>query len=230
MNIRLEIENLKDEVRKEITKLSNLSNLAIVQEIDYLFSRSNAKSVEQFAKELEQKLNISPQKFYRIVQILNSYRNKINDFWNTYFEGIQIPPNSFEKILALTNVNFTKVATEIKNEILVSFIKNKTLDFNIIRQNLLNSKIAKHRIYTEVNTSVAQYDNAVMFEFAKQGNITKFKYDGFLHPNTRPFCSKHLHHVYTISQIEKLDNGQNLSVLYSLGGWNCTHFWTPLTT
>jgi hypothetical protein len=228
MNIRLEIENLKDEVRKEITKLSNLSYLAIVQEIDYLFSRSNADSIEQFAKELEQKLNISPQKFYRIVQILYSYRNTINYFWNTYFEGIQIPHNSFEKVLALTNVNFTKVATEIKNEILVSFIKNKTLDFNIIRQNLLTGKIAKHRIYTEVNTSVAQYDNAIMFEFAKQGNITKFKYDGFLHPNTRPFCAKHLHQVYTISQIEKLDNGQNLSVLYSLGGWNCTHFWTPI--
>lgn len=41
----------------------------------------------------------------------------------------------------------------------------------------------------------------------------------------RDFCRKHLGKIYTIEQILKLNNGQGLSVLIYMGGYNCRHRW-----
>ncbi len=42
---------------------------------------------------------------------------------------------------------------------------------------------------------------------------------------SRQFCSEHLGKIYTINEINSLDNKQGLPVLVYMGGWNCRHRW-----
>jgi hypothetical protein len=44
---------------------------------------------------------------------------------------------------------------------------------------------------------------------------------------TRPFCRAHAGQIFTLEEIERLDNGQGLPVRESCGGYNCRHYWVP---
>ena len=67
-----------------------------------------------------------------------------------------------------------------------------------------------------------------MFEFAKEAGVERYKYDGVVNPNSRKFCKINCGKIFSMNEIMSMDNGQGLSVLSSLGGYNCTHFWTPV--
>ena len=47
------------------------------------------------------------------------------------------------------------------------------------------------------------------------------------HPATPPraFCQAHTGEVIHINEINKMDNGQGLPVIFYMGGYNCTHTW-----
>lgn len=78
---------------------------------------------------------------------------------------------------------------------------------------------------TLATTSVRQFNNELTFAVSEQSGVTRFLYAGSLGPNTRPFCRRHVGKIYTMEQIEAMDNGQGLPVRSSLGGYNCTHNW-----
>lgn len=44
----------------------------------------------------------------------------------------------------------------------------------------------------------------------------------------RDFCRRHTGHIYSIDEIDGMNNGQGLPVLFYMGGYNCLHFWEPI--
>lgn len=78
---------------------------------------------------------------------------------------------------------------------------------------------------TLANTSLRQFNNELTLATAEITGTNKFLYGGPVTRMTRPFCKKHAGKIYSLAQIEQMDNGQGLPVRSSLGGYNCRHFW-----
>jgi hypothetical protein len=56
-----------------------------------------------------------------------------------------------------------------------------------------------------------------------------YRYVGINDGKKRAFCLAHLNKIYHISEIVKMNNGQGLSVLIYMGGWNCRDRWQVAT-
>lgn len=94
---------------------------------------------------------------------------------------------------------------------------------NLIRDKVV--ELADYQIRGIVRTSQTAFDTASVIAPAIDAGIEKFKYVG---PKPeRLFCSERIDKVYTLAQIERMDNHQGLSVLYFRGGYNCQHGWEP---
>ena len=91
--------------------------------------------------------------------------------------------------------------------------------------------LLKSRALTVANTALAQAQRRVSLEGAKTipPNELVFVYQG---PENdaiiRPFCNACVDLAFTKAQINRLDNGQGLSVITNGGGWNCRHTWQPM--
>lgn len=88
-------------------------------------------------------------------------------------------------------------------------------------------KNANH-IETEIEAAQAALDVASNIEAARRAGYEFFRYVGPA-AGLRDFCAQHLGRVYHISEIEVMDNGQKLSVLYYRGGYNCRHDWNVVS-
>lgn len=96
---------------------------------------------------------------------------------------------------------------------------------------------------TIINTQIDTFNRSVTAMAAEDAGVTRFRYVG---PKPdREFCSHVLNgdraalgvsgvepsgegRVYTIEEINSMDNGQTGDVLRTSGGWNCRHFWVPV--
>lgn len=82
---------------------------------------------------------------------------------------------------------------------------------------------------TELNTTRMAYQRVVHFEKAKKAGIDKFLYVGPDDDITRDFCQEHVGNIYTLDEIQEMDNGQGLPVEIYCGGFNCRHHWRPVS-
>lgn len=90
------------------------------------------------------------------------------------------------------------------------------------------SSSATYRAETLLNTLTIANSRANVVENAKKRGIKQFRYEGPRGALSRDFCRARVGKVYTIDEIEKMDNGQNLPVLYFCGGYNCRHRWVAV--
>ena len=60
--------------------------------------------------------------------------------------------------------------------------------------------------------------------------MNQYLYTGPRDGITRPFCDALINKVVSKDQMDKLNNGQGLSVQSSGGGYNCRHSWSPVTS
>lgn len=56
-----------------------------------------------------------------------------------------------------------------------------------------------------------------------------YRWDGPNDSLKRHYCSEHLGKIYSIAEILKLSNGQGLSVLVYMGGYNCRDRWVAVS-
>lgn len=77
-------------------------------------------------------------------------------------------------------------------------------------------------------TSLAQFSNNLTFRRAEISGTRRFLYSGPIAPSTRPFCRAHVERIFTLDQIERMDNGQGLPVRQACGGYNCRHEWVAV--
>lgn len=76
---------------------------------------------------------------------------------------------------------------------------------------------------TITNTAVAGFDRLSTFREADLVGVQRFKFVG--PPAQRPFCRDRLGKIFTLVEIQGMDNGQGLSVQIYCGGYNCRHTW-----
>lgn len=89
-------------------------------------------------------------------------------------------------------------------------------------------RVQKRYLETVANTAGAAVRRSQLFLDAENAGVKKYKYAGSTGGNIRPFCAAHVNKIYTLDEIQKMDNGQGLSVQFYCGGYNCRHRWIPL--
>ncbi|MFA6470118.1 MAG: hypothetical protein WCW35_14580 [Bacteroidota bacterium] len=246
MTPREEIEKIKSDLAKSIEKNSLQYKRAIIREMDFLFKKYGQDNIDILASVVKKKFNIPAAAMKTIMQELKKSQRQIGKLWLDYFHDTalsasegdaiiasalqELGPNDYEKLIALYQVDFAEIKKSTR-EIIVNEIRRAAKagkGYEVLRSRLTKRGLGDGEARTLANTSLAQFDNATMFEFAQQAGINKFLYDGVLHEHSRLFCREHLGVKYTVAEIKKMDNGQGLPVETSCGGYNCTHFWTPV--
>jgi|GEM_PF-1975349 len=97
-----------------------------------------------------------------------------------------------------------------------------------INQAIKRLGLVEERYIRTINNSIQMaMGRAGAVEQSTKLGTEWFRYDG---PKTgcRKFCADHLGKIYNISEIEQMNNGQGLPVLYFMGGYNCRHRWVPV--
>ena len=115
----------------------------------------------------------------------------------------------------------------MRSVVLDSVLAGKTVSPSKVLANAEGRTISN--LETEVRTGLMGYQRLVAVEKAKTLGITKFLYVGPDDKVTREFCHAHVDRVFTLDQIQAMDNGQGLPVLVYGGGYNCRHHWRPVS-
>lgn len=238
---RIKIESYKDQLRKQIEDDALRYKRAIIRELDYAYRQvknsGSKEPIEDLFDKVIKRLRVPVAASKLIEKDLKEAQEQIATEWDNYFEkeikaGDKITFNDadYEKLVAAHQVNFGELDDTLKTAVETEFKKSirSEYGYNTLRSKLVSKDLGDFQASTLANTAVAQFDNAYMVENSQQAGVEKFLYDGTIKANTREFCLKHFHKTYTLAQLRALDNGQGLPVLYSLGGYNCTHFLTPV--
>lgn len=223
---RIEIEKIKKKTRAELEANIGKFKAAIMRELSYIYKQNDIQDLEELKDALAKSFNTPTAERQIISEIVNKSQYKISGIWDEYFRKLGI---SYEAVQAYQMVNFAQLRKDHYEAIqkAIDVAIRRGLNYKEFRSELIEQNIGIGYATTLANTAIAQFDNAYMHEVCEQAGIEKFLYDGM--PAQRPFCREHLGNVYTIDEIIAMDNGQGLDVLTSLGGYNCVHFWTPVT-
>lgn len=87
-------------------------------------------------------------------------------------------------------------------------------------------------INTELNTSIMAFSRSVTIKKSIDLGFELFLYVGPEDKITRPFCREVLSKdpsIYTLKEIQGMDNDQGLNVLTYGGGYNCRHEFRPIS-
>jgi len=232
VNEREKIELLKKEAAELFAKDADRYRWAIMREIDYLQRKYGTVNINNFPNIILNMFDVPRSAKNEIIRDLKEVQSQINPVWMEYFKMMTTSdmPDYFERLSSFYSIDFRKLDKQVKDTILRATAEAVRLKqgYPVLRQNLINSGLQGHNLNTLANTAIAQFDNATHTNYAKEAGIFKFKYDGVLHKNTRDFCRLHLHKIYTLEQLKKMDNRQGLPVETSLGGYNCTHYLTAI--
>lgn len=233
---RNQIEKVKDELRRNIERKAVTFRRSIIREIDRMYRELGGTRdvLERLIDLVDREFTIKLKDKKLFADELALAQRQIAELWNEYFEGelregVQLSPGDYENLLALSQVDFPEIQDEQRDMIIQELRRAVRSDysFDTVRSRLIKRGLSAHHASTLTNTGIAQFDNALMHEYSAQAGIEDFLYDGVLQRNSRQFCIEHLGNTYTIAQIKAMNNGQGLPVLSSLGGYNCTHWWTP---
>lgn len=81
---------------------------------------------------------------------------------------------------------------------------------------------------TQASVAVGAYNEAWNEELGRQAGLSHVLYAGTLKANSRHFCRAHLGRVFTLDQIDEMDNGQLAPVRLFVGGYHCRHHLPPV--
>jgi hypothetical protein len=230
---RKTVEQIKQEFRQQIYNDADKYKRSIIREIETQYRLNTGATLPQVQDKVLKQLKVSASFKQQLIQEINSTDKEISSVWKDYFKKLsrkEFIPADYEKLVSAAKVNFNTLDVTLNSALKKEFTKAISGEFNF---ETLISNIKKHDVgdaqaYTLANTSVAQFDNAYHSESAQQAGIEKFLYDGDISDNTREFCEDHCGHVYTLDELDAMDNHQGLPVLYNLGGYNCQHFLTAV--
>lgn len=82
-----------------------------------------------------------------------------------------------------------------------------------------------HYARTNARMIVSSYNRIGREQIRESAGLQHGYYYGDARVNTRPFCLRLIDKVFTLQQIEQMDNGQLSPVSIYAGGWNCIHSW-----
>ncbi len=85
-----------------------------------------------------------------------------------------------------------------------------------------------HVVNTILNTNLAGIDNSSTHNVAVLAGLDDYLYFGPDSEKSRPFCREHVGHIYSLQELETMNNGQGLPVQKYCGGYNCLHELIPV--
>lgn len=157
-----------------------------------------------------------------------------------YRESLNVPKNEptfglgKEEVAALINIRtqyvedsifgkIPEIQTVIQGQILTGEVNWDYLD------NLADDYGGQSE--TILKTAMSSFYRTVNVGIARNAGLDLFLYDGPEDAKNRDFCFDLLQRdppIYTFDEIKEMDNGQDLDVFTSGGGWNCRHQWRGL--
>lgn len=229
------VESMKKEFANDLLSGKSTYIRAVVRQIDYEF-RQYIKDVEvidlkNFGDRVTKRLRVPSAAAAQIQRDLEDVQLRIADVWKGMFvtkTGAAIDDTAVTKMLPSYQIDFSSIDIGGVVEAEAKIAINRGLGYEDLRSRLMAKNLGFDEINTLANTATAMFDNAAHVENAMQAGVIYYLYDGVEHPEIRDFCKKHLNRVYTIAELQAMSNGQGLSVVTSLGGYNCTHFLTAL--
>lgn len=130
-----------------------------------------------------------------------------------------------EQLIEFRNQGLTKFLSseieQVRNAIASSVLLGTTPDYTAIAANM-QPRLERY-VKTELTTETAAFHRSASIIAAKQAGLEKFLYYGNIQDNTRAFCRQHVGNIYTLKELQNMDNGQDLPVIPYLGGYNCRH-------
>lgn len=138
---------------------------------------------------------------------------------------------------ALIENNIRLVANEIERygldvqaKVMQSVLTTKKVTFDELSDKITPK--LKANLKTELNTAIMTFNRTVTVSKSQELGFDLFLYIGPDDKITRPFCHEVLSKsppIYTIDEIDGMDNGQGLPVFSAGGGYNCRHHWRPVS-
>lgn len=120
--------------------------------------------------------------------------------------------------------------TSLRPAIMESIILGTRPEPRVLAQNF--ETLTESVIATELNTGLSAFNRTAIALQAERAGLTLYKYLGPDDDVTRPFCGALLTRdppIYSIDEIDSMDNGQLGDVLVTGGGYNCRHQWRPIS-
>lgn len=182
---------------------------------------------------------------------LNTALDQLQDDFADEFETVveEYERIGFDNVFTAVDANIweTAIAVAVDDidlhiEARVSGIKSAVLEQVLIGvpvdiDNLIDVESPRlaSQIKTEINTTMQSFNRAVTVQKAIDifGENPRFLYIGPFDAATRDFCedvlTKRDPPIYSLREIQNMDNEQGLPVLTSGGGYNCRHDWRPVS-
>jgi hypothetical protein len=215
-----------------------------------------ARSLSDIASELDQDVQANRSLvILRFREILRQrgYNTTLAEFDQLFAEELRLIQREFKEIgiseeqmfanLSIDQLDqvmrFQELVLENKLDSLIddaegrmflSLLSGTPLDPSLEEQRV--SRALNSSIKTEANTLRAGFARATQFASAKALDLDLFLYIGPDDDITRPFCEDLLSRdppIYTLDEIDRMDNEQGLDVHEFAGGYNCRHRWRPIT-
>lgn len=130
----------------------------------------------------------------------------------------------------LVTSRISQYMADVKRTFQIGVLTGDVQEFTQVHDEL--SPTLTGQVETELNTALQGFSRTVTVQKSKELGFELFRYLGPDDDVTRPFCEDLLSKspaIYTLKEIESMDNGQGLPVITFGGGYNCRHQWRPIS-
>lgn len=178
--------------------------------------------------------------YKEIASIQNVYADELR-YINREYKALlkkDISYTDADRVMAKTLVSYeadyiansvSSYASEIKSALMRSVLIGEKTNFNDLEEKYGSRFV--NNLETELNTNLAAFSRTVTITKGKELGIERYRYVGPDDNATREFCEETLNPkdrqepVYSLAEINRMDNGQGTPVITFCGGYNCRHQW-----
>lgn len=149
-------------------------------------------------------------------------------FLQKYYAKSELSSEAFTALEKGSNNLFKNAGTGVSVTTAINkalgFIESGDIDDAVLLVKK-SARTARFRAETIVNTVRLSRSRSATIKDAKPAD--KFRYTG---PSfkTRQFCRERIGQIFTLAEIEAMNNGQGLPVKEFCGGYNCKHRWVKI--
>lgn len=205
----------------ELTTRKAVQARTIVQLQSALAAQLNRAGYDDAVRELMAAYPGSIQRALRMLRQMDIRVERLSKLNEAAFEQLRAVDYDFLRDLGQQSVN--EVARGLVQNTIMGTSRSVTIE-RIGRT--LDTRLRNHAV-TYADTALVTFDRTASLEIWQDAGLEKYEYRGPADIKNRPVCARWVGRVFTIAEINKLDNGAGLPVLRFGGGWNCRHVFIP---
>lgn len=247
MSIFADIESLEEKVQKILAEAGSYSS---VDDFVRTYTDSILDALGEFSQSELASINLdevidkalSSSSDFINVNMKDEIQSSIDDVLlrtTTFYQtvGVELPGlkdaiNRSEDIAELTKLftsNLASMREELRDgtlEVMQSELAQGFFNRSDLEELIFQYADGKaHYARTNARMVVSSYNRIGREQVRESADLQHGFYYGDARVNTRPFCLRCIGKVFTLQDIEQMDNGQLSPVKIYAGGWNCIHSW-----